>query len=69
MSPILFNVYMNNLSTELNKSGIRCVINNSPVNHLMYADDMCILAPSATGLQNLLNICVDYAKTNTIVFI
>ena len=68
MSPILFNVYMDNLSIELNKSGIGCVINGSPMNHLIYADDMCILAPSATGLQNLLNICVEYAKINTIVF-
>ena len=68
MSPILFNVYMDNLSMELNKSGIGCVINDSPVNHLMYADDMCILAPSVTGLQNLLNISAEYAQMNTIIF-
>ena len=68
LSPILFCVYMENLSVALNKSGIGCIMNGTPINHLLYADDTCILAPSATALQRLLNICTEYAKTNSILF-
>ena len=45
LSPLLFNVYMNELSCILNKSGVCCRINNNIVNHIMYADDMCLIAP------------------------
>ena len=33
-----------------------------------YADDTCILASSPKALQNLLNICSDFAYTNDVVF-
>ena len=59
---------MDDLNTHLRNSGIGCVFNNMPINHLMYADDTCILAPSATGLQKLINICSKYAEKHTIVF-
>lgn len=68
MSPILFNVYMDDLSTWLNNSDIGCIMNDKPINHLMYADDTCILAPSATALQKLLSICFMYARDNSILF-
>ena len=53
LSPLLFNVYMNELSCILNKSGVGCHINNNIVNHIMYADDMCLIAPCATSVQKL----------------
>ena len=68
ISPILFNVYMDDLSTVLNKSKIGCNINNTFINHLMYADDTCILAPCPMALQKLLNICSSFADVNSIVF-
>ena len=43
-------------------SGVSCNINNTFLNYLIYADDMCILAPSVTALQYLLNICFGYAE-------
>ena len=30
------------------------------MNHLMYADDIVLLSPSATGLSLLLNVCGKY---------
>ena len=30
------------------------------MNHLMHADDMVLLSPSATGLSLLLNVCGKY---------
>ena len=34
------------------------------LNHLIYADDTVLIAPSATALQQLLNICQDFVKEN-----
>jgi len=38
------------------------------INHLMYADDTCIKAPSPTALQQLFDICADFAVSNFIIF-
>ena len=37
------------------KSG--CYINEQCMNHVMYADDICLLAPSAIGLEQMLDVC------------
>ena len=41
---------------------------NLIVNHLSYADDMVLLAPSVRSLQVLLNICSVYANVNEILY-
>ena len=46
MSPVLFNVYIDDLSRTLHSMPFGCYINNTCVNHLVYADDMVLLAPS-----------------------
>ena len=38
------------------------------MNHLMYADDICLLAPTAMAMQQLLGICNDYDVANDITF-
>lgn len=38
------------------------------MNHFLYADDTCVLAPSPSGLQKLLNICSKYAEENCLIF-
>ena len=43
LSPMLFNVYMDDLSIKLNQSGIGGVIGGHLINHLCYADDLCLL--------------------------
>ena len=32
------------------------------INHMLYADDICIISLSSSGLQQLLNICNDNCK-------
>ena len=68
MSPVLFNIYMDELSCNLNQSYIGCSMNGMIINHLMYADDTCIIAPSPSALQELLDICADFAVSNFIIF-
>jgi len=68
LSPFLFNIYMDDLSKILNDSHSGCSMNGTTINHLMYADDTCIIAPSPSALQDLLDICENFALNNFIVF-
>ena len=61
LSPKLFSVYMDDLSNVLIRSGVGCYIDNVCVNHVFYADDLCLMAPCAIALQELLNICHSYS--------
>ena len=68
LSPLLFNVYMDGLSCALNDIDMGCKINGKLVNHLFYADDSVIIAPNASCLQKLLNICNTFASNNDILY-
>lgn len=68
LSPRLFAVYIDDLSIKLSKLNIGCFIDNICMNHLFYADDMCLLAPSALGLQQLINICEMYGIDHDILY-
>ena len=57
LSPTLFNMYMNNLSVTLNQSGIGGSIGDNLVNHICYADDLCLIALRSSGMQHLLDLC------------
>ena len=60
LSPLLFNVYINDLSIQLCQTGIGGSIDGKFVNHMIYADDLCVISLSSSGLQSLLNIFTDY---------
>ena len=49
LSPFLFNIYMDDLSVNLKECPTGCIAGGTIVNHLMYADDIVLLSPSATG--------------------
>ena len=68
LSPLLFNVYVNELSERLNKSGVDISMNGTFVNHMLYAEDICIISLSSSGLQRLLNICDNYCKLHDLIF-
>ena len=57
LSPKLFSIYIHDLSKVLNDSGIGCYVDNVCVTYVFYADDICLMAPCAIALQQLLNIC------------
>ena len=58
LSPFLFDVYVNELSELLNKSGIGGNVGGKIINHMLYADDICIVSLSSSGLQHLYLIYV-----------
>ena len=66
LSLYLFALCLNDLSTNLNAIKSGCVRGNALVNNL-FADDICLLSPSFSGLQDLVNICSSYAVPHNIV--
>ena len=57
---------MDDLSVNLKECPTGCIAGGTIVNHLMYADDIVLLSPSATGL--LLHVCGRYELEHDIRF-
>ena len=68
LSPVLFNVFMDDLSKLLNNVSAGCYINSQPCNHLFYADDSVLMAPTPQALQQLLYTCEQYALDVELVY-
>ena len=59
---------MDDLSQSLNCCKTGCLSGEIMINHLMYADDLVLLSPSATGLRELLRTCEKYSKEHAIIY-
>ena len=68
LSPHFFNIYVDDLNYALNGSRLGCHIANRPMNNLSYADDLVLLAPSASAINDLLKICDTFANSHYIIF-
>ena len=68
LSPMLFNIYIDGLSHILNNSTIGGSIGVIRVNHMSYADDLCIISLSSAVLQQLLEQRDDYYRKHSITF-
>ena len=68
LSPKLFNVYIDGLSNILNNCTTGGFLGGKRINHMLYADDLCIVSLSSAGLQNLLSICDKYCASHSITF-
>ena len=64
ISPHVFAVYVDDLSSSLIKSSHECRINDVVINHLFYVDDLCLMAPSPAALQVFINICSQFSEDN-----
>ena len=53
-------MYIDDLSCLLNCFNTGCVSGDTTINHLMYADDLVLISPSATGMKELLCACEVY---------
>ena len=57
LSPVLFNIYLDEVIAVALRSGVGCHIGIINVAILVYADDILLLAPTVSSLQLLLDIC------------
>ena len=53
---------------SLSKLPVGCCYGNTVVNHLMYADDVVLFAPSAKGLRRIIDVSYTYGCDNDIIF-
>ncbi len=53
---------------QLNGSNTGCLVGNSIVSHLMYADDLVLLSPYSAGLQQMLKVCSQYGTDHDIKY-
>ena len=78
LSPLLFNLFINNLVETINSLGLGVDIGQEKVSVLLYADDLVLVAETETDLQTLLNtlscwctrnhITVNESKSNIVHF-
>ena len=78
LSPLLFKIFINDLNDYLEEGKDRIKIGDLNVNHLMYADDLVLIAKDEDELQNLLSqlnkFCNDWGlkvnidKTKVVIF-
>ncbi len=59
ISPILFNLYINDLALALKDSGLGLDIDGEHVCLLLFADDIVCMADNESHLQSMLNILHD----------
>ena len=69
LSPLLYNVYRDDLNHHLQATVAGCHVAGTWVNSLSYADDIVLLAPTVSALQTLLEVCRAYAGPHDIVYI
>ena len=74
----LIYIYIDSLIDKISKLECGCLLGLTRSNIVAYADDIVLIAPSATSLQYLMNIAIleidkldlnfNYEKTKTMVF-
>ncbi len=68
ISPIVFTVYIDSPIMKLQSSKAGCWIGHHYYGCLIFAGDIKLLRPSATGRQTMVDMCADVGQKNTITF-
>ena len=56
LSPLIFSFYINHVLETIMDMSVGCSLNGYKTSIVCYADDIIILAPSAQGVQQILNV-------------
>jgi hypothetical protein len=67
-SPIYFCIYIDSLLSRLAKSGVGCYVGFMFVGAIAYADDIVLVAPTASAMRKMLVICDDFASEFDLLF-
>ena len=68
ISPRIFNLYMDELISRLKGRGIGCHIIDLFIACILYADDLCLIAPTRGAMQEMLSICHEYCSEFNLTF-
>ena len=66
LSPALINIYINELATIVEKSSAAGVSLHSSEVKWLFADDLCLLSPTAHGLQQSLDLLEQYCQSRAL---
>ena len=56
LSPMLFNVFMNNLVSEVKSLNYGVKLGDTTISILLYADDIALISESEDSLQKMLDV-------------
>ena len=62
MSPLLYNIFIDDLLKNLHGHHAGIQIQNIHLNSFAYADDISLMSATVTGLQQLIDVCFEYAQ-------
>jgi hypothetical protein len=68
LSPILFNVYIDDLITSLKEEGHGCWVGSQYYGVLVYADDILLLSPTVSSLCSMIKICENFSRKTGLEF-
>jgi len=66
--PAIFNVFINLFIIRLRDLGVGCCISSIFLGCILYTDDMLLLSPTVSGLQNTLDKCAEVASILSLEF-
>ena len=67
LSPKLFTLYVNQLTNKVIACNAGCYFNSMCINHVIYTDDICLLASTASAMPILLDVCYKYGTDHDIL--
>ena len=67
-SPDFFSCYIDPLIKSLRELGVGCHIGGLFLAVLLFADDICLMAPTRTALQKMIDTCSSYCFENGLSF-
>ena len=68
LSPYFYNIYTNNLLSEIKSLNVGTVIAGESTAITAFADDMILMSSTLSGLQKLIDTCVNYGRNHFIKF-
>ena len=68
LSPALFSVYLDDLIQKLRKLGLGCHVGGWWIGACGYADDIILLAPLRSVLQEMVRVCQEYGESHNLIF-
>ena len=68
LSPRLFAIYVDDLIRLLRSKGIGCHMIEMFVACLFFADDLCLISPTKSTMQELLDVCQKYCSEINLTF-
>ena len=68
LSPALFSVYLDDLIIKLRELGLGCHVGGWWMGACGYADDLILLAPLRSVLQEMVRVCQEYGELHNLVF-